>query len=68
MGPMALGDLVGQELFWKQRKACFLLWRAGEELGLMPSGKSMFWEKEDRLSGGCCKIVPLSPFFESLRW
>merc|ERR1719271_1251644 len=21
MGPMALGDLVGQELFWKQRKA-----------------------------------------------
>ena len=20
MGPMALGDLVGQELFWKQRK------------------------------------------------
>ena len=22
MGPMALGDLVGLELFWKQRKAC----------------------------------------------
>merc|ERR1712227_778197 len=21
MGPMALGDMVGQELFWKQRKA-----------------------------------------------
>ena len=25
MGPMALGDLVGQELFWKQRK----VWRLG---------------------------------------
>ena len=26
MGPMALGDLVGQELFWKQRKVPFPHW------------------------------------------
>ena len=37
MGPMALGDLVGQELFWKQRKAGVLFgWKKSGSCRIFP--------------------------------